>query len=209
MKKKSGTSRCPLDQISVIPFKKCPKTFLWRISSSAWTRAEFPTLRHNQPWKGSTNQKWWQLYLFSKGLQFPHELRSLERKFNENHLWLYQHNRYYQFISYTKSRYAKNTFTRKSNGIYLFMTFSETWLKKNIDSHLNWLYRKCLHFPSVRTSHIFKSPRTNSVWTSQVQKNFTMNVNYQFRETLKRHQISKPGNFTKPQAVNMLIQTQS
>ena len=44
MKMKSGTSPCPLDQISVILFKKCPhlRTFLWRIISSAWTRAEFP-----------------------------------------------------------------------------------------------------------------------------------------------------------------------
>ena len=43
VKVKSGASPCPLDQISVIPFKKCPylRTFLWRIISSAWTRAEF------------------------------------------------------------------------------------------------------------------------------------------------------------------------
>ena len=36
-----------------------------------------------------------------------------------------------------------------------------------------------------------------------------MNVNYQFVESLKRDQISKPENFTKSQALNMLIQTQS
>ena len=44
MRMKSGASPCPLDQISVIPLKKCPylRTFLWRIISSAWTRAEFP-----------------------------------------------------------------------------------------------------------------------------------------------------------------------
>ena len=36
-----------------------------------------------------------------------------------------------------------------------------------------------------------------------------MNVNYQFAESLKRHQISKPENFTKSQALNMLTQTQS
>ena len=43
VKMKSGASPCPLDQISVIPFKKCPylRTFLWRIISSAWARAEF------------------------------------------------------------------------------------------------------------------------------------------------------------------------
>ena len=44
MKMKSGASPRPLDQISVIPLKKCPhlRIFLWRIISSAWTRAEFP-----------------------------------------------------------------------------------------------------------------------------------------------------------------------
>ena len=36
-----------------------------------------------------------------------------------------------------------------------------------------------------------------------------MNVNYQFVESLKRHQASKPENFTKLQALNTLIQTQS
>ena len=41
-------SLCPLDQISVIQLKKCPnlRTYLWRIISSVWTRAEFP-----KPWK--------------------------------------------------------------------------------------------------------------------------------------------------------------
>ena len=44
MRMKSGASPCPLDQISVIPLKKCPylRTFLWKIISSVWTRAEFP-----------------------------------------------------------------------------------------------------------------------------------------------------------------------
>ena len=36
-----------------------------------------------------------------------------------------------------------------------------------------------------------------------------MIVNYQFVELLKRHKISKLENFTKSQALNMLIQTQS
>ena len=39
-------------------------------------------------------------------------------------------------------------------------------------------------------------------------KNFTMNANYQFVESLKRHQTSKPENFTKSQGLNALIQTQ-
>ena len=44
MKMKSEASPCPLDQISVIPFKKCSnlRKFLWIIISSVWTRAEFP-----------------------------------------------------------------------------------------------------------------------------------------------------------------------
>ena len=44
MRTKSRASPCPLDQISVIPLKKCPylRTFLWRIISSAWNRVEFP-----------------------------------------------------------------------------------------------------------------------------------------------------------------------
>ena len=44
MKMKSEASPCPLDQISVVTLKKCPylRKFLWRIISSAWTRAEFP-----------------------------------------------------------------------------------------------------------------------------------------------------------------------
>ena len=43
MRTKSRASPCALDQISVIPLKKCPYlgTFLWRIISSAWTRTEF------------------------------------------------------------------------------------------------------------------------------------------------------------------------
>ena len=32
-----------------------------------------------------------------------------------------------------------------------------------------------------------------------------MNVKYQFIETLKRHQILKPEDFTKSQTLNMLI----
>ena len=36
-----------------------------------------------------------------------------------------------------------------------------------------------------------------------------MNINYQLVESVKRHQIWNPGNFTKPLALNVLIQTQS
>ena len=45
MKMKSSASPCPLDQISIIAFKKCPylRTHLWKIISTAWTRGEFPT----------------------------------------------------------------------------------------------------------------------------------------------------------------------
>lgn len=45
---KSSASPCPLDQISIIAFKKCPylRTHLWRIITNCWTNSFFPT-----PWK--------------------------------------------------------------------------------------------------------------------------------------------------------------
>ena len=44
MRMMPGASLCPLDQISVIQLKKRPnlRTYLWRIISSVWTRAELP-----------------------------------------------------------------------------------------------------------------------------------------------------------------------
>ena len=37
------------------------------------------------------------------------------------------------------------------------------------------------------------------------KKNFTIIVNYQFVESLKRHKISKPENFMKSEGLNMLF----
>ena len=65
---------------------------------------QYQSLRHNQPRKSSTNQKWLQLYLFKKGLQFQHELRSRKKKFNENHSLLYQQNRYFTNSSLIQNR---------------------------------------------------------------------------------------------------------
>ena len=43
----------------------------------------------------------------------------------------------------------------------------------------------------------------------QCKKSFTVNVNYQFAEYLKRRQILKPENYTKWEALNMLIHAHS
>ena len=85
---------------------------------------------------------------------------------------------------------------------------SETWVKENIDSHLNRLYRKCLQIPvSANITHL--QMRQNKLGLNIASaKNFTMNVSYTVRRIFKCHQISKPENFTKLQALNMLIQTQ-
>ena len=43
---KSSGSPCPIDQISIIPFKRCPilRTQLWRIISKCWTEKYIPTV---------------------------------------------------------------------------------------------------------------------------------------------------------------------
>ena len=45
-KMKSSGSPCPIDQISIIPFKRCPilRTQLWRILSKCWTEKRIPII---------------------------------------------------------------------------------------------------------------------------------------------------------------------
>ena len=45
-KMKSSGSPCPIDQISIIPFKRCPilRTQLWRLLSKCWTEKYIPTI---------------------------------------------------------------------------------------------------------------------------------------------------------------------
>ena len=86
---------------------------------------------------------------------------------------------------------------------------SENWVKENIDCHLDRLYRKRLLLPiSANITHL-EIPQNKLGLNITSAKNFTRNVNYQFLESVKRHKTSKPGNCTKLQALNMLIQTRS
>ena len=43
---KSSGSPCPIDQISIIPFTRCPilRTQLWRILSKCWTEKRIPII---------------------------------------------------------------------------------------------------------------------------------------------------------------------
>ena len=86
---------------------------------------------------------------------------------------------------------------------------SENWVKENIDRHLDRLYRKRLLL-SIRANitHL-EIPQNKLGLNITSAKNFTRNVNYQFLESVQRHKTSKPGNCTKLQALNMLIQTRS
>ena len=85
---------------------------------------------------------------------------------------------------------------------------SESWVKENIDSYLNQLYRKWLQLPiSANITHL-QMPQNKLGLTIKSTKKLYNKCNYQFVESLKRHQISKPENFTKSQGLNTLIQTQ-
>ena len=85
---------------------------------------------------------------------------------------------------------------------------SETWVKENIHSCLKQLYRKWLQLPiSANITHLQMLQNKLGLNMTSAKK-FTINVNYQFVESLKPHQISKPQNFTKSQGLNTLIQTQ-
>ena len=146
----------------------------------------YVTINHERvrPFKNCENFTY-----LGKDFNFNMNCDHLKKKFNENYSWLYQQNRYF-----TNSSLMQN---RDMPKLQIQIEFIYLW---PLDSYLNQLYRKWLQLDShiftslTHGSHIFKCHRTNSVWTSKVQKSFTMNVNYQFVEYLKRHPISNPEN---------------
>ena len=86
---------------------------------------------------------------------------------------------------------------------------SETWVKENIDSHLNWLYRKWLQLPiSANITHL-QMPQSKLGLNITSAKKLHNKCKLSVRRILNTSPNLEAGNFTKSQALNMLIQTQS
>ena len=86
---------------------------------------------------------------------------------------------------------------------------SETWVKENIDSNLNRLYRKWLQFPfSANITHLHM-PQNKLGLDITSAKNLYNEYKLSVRRILKTSPNLEGRKLTKSQALNMLIQTQS
>ena len=121
---------------------------------------------------------------------------------------LLQQNRCFTNLFLMQNRYMPKT-RLLANQMGFIYDLSETWVKENVDSHLNWLYRKWLQLPiSANITHL-QMPQSKLFLNITSAKKLHSKCKLSVRRILNTSPNLEVGNFTKSQALNMLIQTQS
>ena len=121
---------------------------------------------------------------------------------------LLQQNRCFTNLFLMQNRYMPKT-RLLANQMGFIYDLSETWVKENVDSHLNWLYRKWLQLPiSANITHL-QMPQSKLFLNIISAKKLHSKCKLSVRRILNTSPNLEVGNFTKSRALNMLIQTQS